>query len=392
MSAEPRQTAFPQDDTGTIRHLRPQNQQTASEPSEQAASENEQDQIADAIPDNSGQAEAKKKLPDKRLLMGGAASGALLLLFGGWWAFHSSPSTLPPVGQEVGITAQTLPAPPVPQKHQPAPHSQPPVHVPSRQEIAEAKQAPPTDDLSAMIAAGPHPKTVQNTPAPPQSPPVQSRETEQAAAVDPVSPPPPLTPQTATETARHLIAAPMSSKDQIDVLQLVTMEAALVQNTRTEMRSLRQELQQERAEAPKARADFTRRLALLEARKAVADATDIPNQARETAADQAKRALAAAMNNQQNSPPPPSASPTSLPEHLTAVSEQPRPNHNWVPRYRIVSASPLLGMVQDDNAPSGEQSQYEVEPGTNLRGYGVVKSIYQAGTNWVIKTDHGLIN
>mgnify|MGYP004719105523 FL=1 len=83
MSAEPRQTAFPQDDTGTIRHLRPQNQQTASEPSEQAASENEQDKIADAIPDNSWQAEAKKKLPDKRILMAGAASGALLLLLGG---------------------------------------------------------------------------------------------------------------------------------------------------------------------------------------------------------------------------------------------------------------------------------------------------------------------
>ncbi|GAN63309.1 hypothetical protein [Acetobacter indonesiensis] len=392
MSAEPRQTAFPQDDTGTIRHLRPQNQQTASEPSEQASSENEQDQIADTIPDNSGQAEAKKKLPDKRILMAGAASGALVLLLAGFWGFHSSPSTMQPVGQEVGITAQTLPTPAVPQKHQPAPRSQPPVHVASRQETVEAKQAQPTDDLSAMIAAGPHPKTVQNTPAPPQSPPVQSREAEQAAAVDPVSPPPPLTPQTATETARHLIAAPMSSKDQIDVLQLVTMEAALVQNTRTEMLSLRQELQKERDEALKARADFTRRLALLEARKAVADATDLPNQARENAADQAKRALAAAMNSQQNSAPPPSASPSSLAPQAAPASEQPRTNHNWVPRYRIVSASPLLGMVQDDNAPSGEQSQYEVEPGTNLRGYGVVKSIYQAGTNWVIKTDHGLIN
>ncbi|GBQ61907.1 hypothetical protein AA0313_2846 [Acetobacter indonesiensis NRIC 0313] len=184
----------------------------------------------------------------------------------------------------------------------------------------------------------------------------------------------------------------MSSKDQIDVLQLVTMEAALVQNTRTEMLSLRQELQKERDEALKARADFTRRLALLEARKAVADATDLPNQARENAADQAKRALAAAMNSQQNSAPPPSASPSSLAPQAAPASEQPRTNHNWVPRYRIVSASPLLGMVQDDNAPSGEQSQYEVEPGTNLRGYGVVKSIYQAGTNWVIKTDHGLIN
>lgn len=392
MSAEHRQTAFPQDDTGTIRHLRPHNQLTATEPSGRAPSENVQDQIADTVPENPGQAEAKKRLPDKRLLMAGAASGALLLLFGGWWAFHSSPSPLQPVGQEVGITAQTLPVPPVAQKNQLAPPSPLPVHVASRQEMVNAKQAAPTDDLSAMIAAGPHSKTAQNSPAPPQPPSVQPREAEQAAAVDPVSPPPPLTPQTATETARHLIAAPMSSKDQIDVLQLVTMEAALVQNTRTEMRSLRQELQQERVEAQKARADFTRRLALLEARKAVADATDIPNQERETAADQAKRALAAAMNSQQNSPPPPSASPTSLPQHITAVSEQPRPNHNWVPHYRIVSASPLLGMVQDDNAPSGEQSQYEVEPGTNLRGYGVVKSIYQAGTNWVIKTDHGLIN
>lgn len=385
MSAEPRQTAFPQDDTGTIRHLRPHNQQTAVEPSEQTPSENEQDQIADTVPEDSGQAEAKKKLPDKRILMAGAASGVFLLLFGGWWAFHSSPSTLQPVGQEVGMTAQTLPAQPVVQKHQTAPQSQP-------QQTSNTKQAALTDDLSAMIAAGPHSKTTQNTPAAAQALSEAPPQAAQAAAINPVSPPPPSTPQTATETARHLIAAPMSSKDQIDVLQLVTMEAALVQNTRTEMLSLRQELQKERDEALKARADFTRRLTLLEARKAVADATDLPNQARENAADQAKRALAAAMNSQQNSPPPPSASPSSRPAQATPTSEQARPNHNWVPHYRIVSASPLLGMVQDDNAPAGEQSQYEVEPGTNLRGYGVVKSIYQAGTNWVIKTDHGLIN
>lgn len=389
MSAEPRHFAFPQDDTGTIRHLRPNNLVQAPEQVETSPEpENPPQPKTEDVVEKQGLTAIREKLSDKRVLLAGGAAGAFIMLLTGWWAFHSTSPVMQQAGQEVGMVASPQ-SRPVPKKIQSAapPQSQ---DIPTPQASDSIQHAAPFDDLSAMLAVGPRHKSPENSNQ--ASPPVPSPSGLQAARTHAEAPPESLTPQTAAETARHLVAAPMSPKDQVDVLQLVTMEAALVQNTRTEIAALRKELQLERDEAQKARADFLRRLALLEARKAVADATDLPNTAREDAADQAKRALAAAMAQPERPPSPSSAGPLAHTQQAQTLPVAPRPPHNWIPHYRIVSASPLLGMVQDDNAPAGEQSQLEVEPGTNLRGYGIVKSIYQVGTNWVIKTDHGLIN
>ncbi|WP_151199944.1 hypothetical protein [Kozakia baliensis] len=171
-------------------------------------------------------------------------------------------------------------------------------------------------------------------------------------------------------------------------------QAALVQQDRAEVAALRAQMQHDRQAELQHEADLNRRLAMLEARKAVSDAADAPQHARDNAAAVAKRALAAAMGTQGTQPASDGRAGgvrTSIPAQETPPPQPAPMPRRWVPHYRIVSASPLLAMVQDDNAPAGQPAQYEVQIGANLRGYGVVQSIYQSGTNWVIKTDHGQI-
>ena len=58
--------------------------------------------------------------------------------------------------------------------------------------------------------------------------------------------------------------------------------------------------------------------------------------------------------------------------------------------YRIQAASPGLAMLSAiDGGP--DDWPVEVEPGTDLPGYGKVRSIEQHGQAWVVKADRGSI-
>ncbi|WP_242402358.1 hypothetical protein [Komagataeibacter kakiaceti] len=134
----------------------------------------------------------------------------------------------------------------------------------------------------------------------------------------------------------------MTSDDQLQVLQLVTEEAALVQRTRSEIAALRQDLDRLRIADTAKASDLNRRMSLLEAKRAVADAEAPPSDGPATtraAADKARAALEAAAAEPQPTPTPP-----QFPASRTAKMRQapPAPPPTWTPHYRILAASPSL--------------------------------------------------
>ncbi|WP_239029751.1 hypothetical protein [Novacetimonas pomaceti] len=195
----------------------------------------------------------------------------------------------------------------------------------------------------------------------------------------------------AVQKATRLQAAPMTSDDQLQVLQLVTEEAALVQRTRSDIAALRQDLDRLRIADTAKASDLNRRISLLEAKRAVADAEAPPSDgptATRAATDKARAALEAAAAEPYPAPTPPQ-SPASRTAKMRPT--RPAPPPTWTPHYRILAASPQLAMVQDDAAPAGQPPQSEIEIGTDLRGYGRVRAISQRGTMWVIQAERGII-
>ncbi|WP_264815025.1 hypothetical protein, partial [Gluconobacter albidus] len=251
-------------------------------------------------------------LTPRQKLYGGSGLGICGVLLVGILAasgHHHHPVSTP--GQEVGMD-QT--AAPVAQAPEP-----PPVAAP-----------PATADLAEMQTLG-HPKAASNPSAPaasPKAPPAAAVATPSAAAqpapaqtdatrteAPAVAPPTP--PADPVKTAQTLQAAPMATQQQIDVLQLVTEEARVIERERGEVESLRQSLAgRSKAEEDRLN-DLTRRISLIEANHAVTGAensgADEAAQAH-AAAEKARAALSAAMNRpaaaaptSSNAPPAPAA-------------------------------------------------------------------------------------
>ena len=59
--------------------------------------------------------------------------------------------------------------------------------------------------------------------------------------------------------------------------------------------------------------------------------------------------------------------------------------------YRIQAASPGLAMLSSIGLSDGDTSSIQVAVGDEVPGVGRIKAIFQKGTNWVVETDHGLI-
>ena len=59
--------------------------------------------------------------------------------------------------------------------------------------------------------------------------------------------------------------------------------------------------------------------------------------------------------------------------------------------YRVQAASPGLAMLAEVDHSGGDGAQIEVQVGDTIPGYGHVIAVTQQGTNWVVKTDNGLI-
>lgn len=421
MSAEPLQSFpdHPSSSQTTIRHLHANGRM---EPPE----DDGDDTVKASAPRPKARGSARKL---RTALLGGTACVALLGLI----VWMAAPHRGHQQGQEVGVNA------PAPQHAALAPRARevpatpaPKPAVPKSQtKTARAQPAPPQaapqaprkagdDDLNAMLALGPlekgaasparsepaHPESAANNPTPdavnpaPTGTPVLAHQTpvqpDVSAARASPNPPPVTKPDDAAQRAAKLVAAPMSPKDQIDVLQLVTEEAALVQQSRAEVAALKAQMQQAEGSRQQHDRDLDRRLSMVEARKAVASAASAQTDAREAAAAQAREALSAALGKPRPASHPVPAevdvsasdTPQRAPVPVSGAAAQ---KQDWVPHYRILAASPQLAMVSDDAAPPGQPTQYEIQVGTELHGYGTVRSISQVGTNWVITTDHGRI-
>jgi outer membrane murein-binding lipoprotein Lpp len=232
----------------------------------------------------------------------------------------------------------------------PLPSGPPPSAAPPAQIVA------PSSPL-----ARPAPATAAPSPAPGQT-----------RAVAPSSPAPGQDPVTVAE---RLQAGPMTTAEQVDVLQTVTRLAALMHDQKLAVDELRSDVARADADNKARIEDFSRRLALAEARTALKGAEQPVTQ--EGSSSNADPAVTTA--------PPPVAQPMIVQAKATvgvqAVTE-PR-------RYRVQAASPGLAMLAQVDRGGGEDAQVAVNVGDVLPGYGKVTSVFQRGTTWVVRTEHG---
>ncbi len=204
------------------------------------------------------------------------------------------------------------------------------------------------------------------------------------AASPPVSPSaaaaPAPSPQDPVAKALALQAAPMSSAAQVDVLQTVTQLATLLRDLRAETDQLRRDVARANADDTARIEDFSRRLTLSEARKALTGAEQLapldPPPATEIAAPAA---------------PAPSARKPAVTLAKLTVGSTPVTGSSEGSRYRVQAASPGLAMLAEVDRGGGDGAQLSVQVGDNLPGYGRVKSVSQRGTSWVVMTEHGTI-
>jgi hypothetical protein len=250
---------------------------------------------------------------------------------------------------------------------------------------------PGTAPQNAIVT--PHPAAPQTpTPAPTSHPaavvPVTAKagpspvtQLPPAAAV--VQPPNVATPTGALAAATKIEPAPMSPPDQVQVLELVTQLATLIRDERTQISNLQADEQNGNKATTAKLSDFERRLALVEANAAMASAANVPA-----------------------SPPIPTVSPTAValtsakaalkaasqPAPVPTLAAAPAPAQPATPEiYRVQAASPGLAMLAEVDHSGGDGAQIEVQVGDTIPGYGHVIAVTQQGTNWVVKTDNGLI-
>ena len=203
-------------------------------------------------------------------------------------------------------------------------------------------------------------------------------------------PAPAVTPPTdPVVVATVLQAAPMSTTQQVDVLNVVTELGTLLRNQRAENVQLREDVQQMRERLDTQLNDYARRLSLAEARGAIsaamgaggptanAPATGTPASITvfapmPPAAAMAARTAKAAVLVQSALPSP------------AAGQEAPR-------RYRVQAASPGLAMLAEVDRTGDAGNLLQVSIGDDVPGFGKVKSIAQQGAAWVLTAERGTI-
>lgn len=206
---------------------------------------------------------------------------------------------------------------------------------------------------------------------------------EQQAAATPVAHPAPTVPHDPVAVARELRPAPMTSTQQVQVLELVTQVATLVRDERSEVSELRADVARSEAASAAKIDDFARRLAIVEAHNAVvaASAAGGPPSVTPPAAP-------------APTSPPPAAAPVLLTRAEAAISaaqNQPSAQGLTPKRYRLQAASPGLALLAQVDRGGGDGAQLQVQVGDTIPGYGQVKSIAERGTAWVVTTENGAI-
>ena len=167
-------------------------------------------------------------------------------------------------------------------------------------------------------------------------------------------------PSKATVTRADVDKAETQTSDQISRL------AAIVTRLTGQVKDLEDQVRSESAGAQEKLADLTRRVSLSESKSAVA------------AAERANVSQAAA-----------EASPAGV-EGQAQGGRMKVAGGDQKRSYRIQAASPGLAMLSAiDGGP--DDRPLEVAIGTDLPGYGKVRSIEQHGQAWVVKADRGSI-
>ena len=167
-------------------------------------------------------------------------------------------------------------------------------------------------------------------------------------------------PSNATVTRADVDKAEIQTSDQIARL------AAIVTRLTGQVKALEDQVRSESAGAQEKLADLTRRVSLSESKSAVAAAE------RANVSQAAAEASPAGVEGQAQSG-----------RMKVAGGDQKR-------SYRIQAASPGRAMLSEiDGGP--DDRPLEVAIGTDLPGYGKVRSIEQHGQAWVVKADRGSI-
>ena len=180
----------------------------------------------------------------------------------------------------------------------------------------------------------------------------------------------------AATSAATLQAAPMSTPEQVQVLELVTRLGALVADQRKEVDQLRADLARSRVDETARIDDFQRRLTFAEAQRSVAKASGV-------AADPAPATPTIPVSEPATS--------VVRPTLVVARAALPADPSQPVQRYRVQAASPGLAMLAAIDRAGDESAQLQVALGDTVPGYGRVKAVVQQGTTWVVKTERGTI-
>jgi hypothetical protein len=245
------------------------------------------------------------------------------------------------------------------------PATVPPQHDPARDALAALHPIVVAPSSEKALAASADPAIAPRAPA--------------ASAKASLQTPPPA--EDVVVIARELHPGPMTPKDQVAVLGMVTELATMIGDLRSEAKALRNDMRKSAADNAARLGDLDRRMAMVEARDALVNARDAgttPQPADVTPVP--AQALAASSAN-------------ALPVRLTrADAALPAATPGTLTRYKVQAASPGLAMLAQVDRSGGDGAQIEVRVGDNLPGYGRVKSIGQKGATWVVTTEHGDIS
>ena len=232
---------------------------------------------------------------------------------------------------------------------------------------------PPADAAKPTPTAAPGQTETRPAPAPGAAEPLPSEHhtapvhaSSQAAKPAPVDP---------VAEATSLRPDPMTPREQVDVLNLMEKLGIVVRDLRDENAQLRTAVKTLSEEVDTRTTQLDRRLSLAEANGAIAAAMGAGRTPAQPATVVATAQAPAAAKAPAASPAPPA----------------PPPLVRSVKDYRIQAASPGLAMLSSIGLSDGDTSSIQVAVGDEVPGVGRIKAIFQKGTNWVVETDHGLI-
>jgi hypothetical protein len=171
------------------------------------------------------------------------------------------------------------------------------------------------------------------------------------------------------ERSNAVVTRAEVDKAETQTSDQITQLAAIVKRLTGQVNDLQGQVQTATASSEAKLADLTRRVSMSESKSAVAAVERANGSA---AAEGSTAALSAGAEGQ-------------APGVRTKVGGADQ-KHN----YRIQAASPGLAMLSAIDG-GADYRPVEVVPGTDLPGYGKVRSIEQHGQAWVVKTDRGEI-